>query len=177
MTLYVRSAAEPEQVINMVRREIGSVGPQVLVAGVRTGQQIIDGSLFQPRMAVILMATFGSVALCLACLGLYGILAFAVEERRREIGVRMALGASKGSVLKLIVKQGMALVALGLAIGLAAALMSGRAVRAMLYNVAPTDPVSLVAATVLLCGVALGACYLPARRAAGVHPLNALRHE
>jgi putative ABC transport system permease protein len=176
MTLYVRSTVGPEQVINVVRREINTVGPQVLVAGVRTGQQIIDGSLFQPRMAAILMATFGIVALFLACIGLYGLLAFAVEERRREIGVRMALGASKGSVLKLIVKQGMALVAVGLLVGLATALMTGRAVRAMLYNVAPTDPVSLVVATVLLGGVALVACYMPARRAASVDPLNALRH-
>jgi putative ABC transport system permease protein len=128
-------------------------------------------------MAVVLMATFGVIAMILACIGLYGILASAVEERRREIGVRMALGASNGRVLKLIVKQGMTLVAAGLVIGLAAALMTARAVRAMLYNVAPTDPVSLVAATVLLCGVALAACYMPARRATGVDPVNVLRHE
>ena len=177
MTLYVRSTVKPEQMINVVRREINTVGPQVLVAGVRTGLQVIDGSLFQPRMAVILMGTFGITALILASIGLYGILAFAVEERRREIGVRMALGASTGSVLKLIVRQGMTLVAAGLLIGLTAALMTGRAVRAMLYNVAPTDPVSFVVATVLLCAVAIAACYLPARRATGVDPLNALRHE
>jgi len=177
MILYVRSAVPPEQVVNAVRREINAVGPQVLVAGVRTGRQVIDGSLFQPRVAVILLGAFGITALILACIGLYGILTFAIQERRREIGVRMALGASKGSVLKLIVKQGMSLVGVGLLIGLAAALMTGRAIRAMLYNVAPTDPASLVVATVLLCGVALTACYMPARRATGVDPLNALRHE
>jgi macrolide transport system ATP-binding/permease protein len=177
MTLYVRSAVQPEQVVNAVRREINAIGPEVLVAGVRTGQQVVDGSLFQPRMAVILLGAFGLTALILACIGLYGILTFAIQERRREIGLRMALGASKRNVLKLVVKQGMTLVGAGLLIGLAAALMTGRAVRAMLYNVAPTDPASLVLATVLLCGVALAACYVPARRAAGVDPLNALRHE
>jgi putative ABC transport system permease protein len=177
MTLYVRTAAQPEQVVNAVRREINAVGPQVLVAGVRTGQQVVDGSLFQPRMAVILLGAFGIIALMLACIGLYGILTFAIQERRREIGVRMALGASTGRVLTLIVKQGMALVGVGLLIGLAAALIAGRAIRAMLYNVAPADPASLVVATVLLCGVALTACYMPARRATGIDPLDALRQE
>jgi ABC-type antimicrobial peptide transport system permease subunit len=144
---------------------------------VRTGQQIIDGSLFQPRMAVILLGAFGITALILACVGLYGILTFAIQERRRAIGVRMALGASKGSVLRLIVREGMTVVGVGLLIGLAAALITGRAIGAMLYNVAPTDPASLLVAAALLCGVALAACYMPARRATGVDPLNALRHE
>jgi ABC-type antimicrobial peptide transport system permease subunit len=177
MILYVRSAVEPEQIVNAVRREINTIGPQVLVTAVRTGRQVVDGSLFQPRMAVVFLGVFGVIALILACIGLYGMLTFAVEQRRREIGVRMALGATKESVLTLIVKQGMALLAAGLLIGLAAALMAGRAVRAMLYNVAPTDPVSLAAAAVLLAGVAFVACYLPARRATSVDPLDALRHE
>jgi predicted permease len=177
MTLYVRSAVAPEQVINGVRREINTVGRPVLVAGVRTGPQVIDGSLFQPRMAVVLIATFGIIGMVLACIGLYGILTFAIEQRRREIGMRMALGAGEGTVLKLIMKEGMTLVAVGLLIGLTSALITGRAVRALLYNVAPTDPVSLVVPTVLLCGVALVACYMPARRATRVDPLKALRHE
>jgi predicted permease len=175
MTLYVRSAVPPEQVVNTVRGEIDAAGPNVLVTGVRTGRQVIDGSLFQARIGVALLGAFGILALILASIGLYGILAYAVRRRHREIGLRMALGASKGSVLRQIVKEGMSLVVTGMLIGLAAALMAGRVLRAMLYNVAPTDPVSLVAATGVLCGVALLACYLPARRATTVDPLDALR--
>src|ERR671931_5867 len=103
-----------------------AVGTQVLVSGIRTGQQIVDGSLFQARIGVALLSVFGILALGLASIGLYGILAYAVHQRQREIGLRMALGASQPSVLRMIVKQGMSLVAIGMAIGFGAALLVGR---------------------------------------------------
>jgi predicted permease len=175
MTLYVRSKREPEQILIPVGREIAAAGPQVLMSGARTGQQIIDGGLFQARIGVALLSAFGLLALGLASIGLYGILAYAVNQRHREIGLRMALGASQPSVLRLILKQGMSLVLMGVLIGLTAAILVGRLLRRMLYGVDASDPVSLVGAALMLLGVALLACYLPARRATRVDPLVALR--
>jgi ABC-type antimicrobial peptide transport system permease subunit len=151
------------------------VGPHVLVSGIRTGQQVIDGSLFQARMGVALLSVFGLLALGLASIGLYGILAYAVTQRQQEIGLRMALGASRPSVLRLILKQGMSLVGVGMAIGLVAALVVGRLLGRMLYGVGASDPVSVIVAAVVLGVVALIACYLPARWATRVDPLVALR--
>jgi putative ABC transport system permease protein len=175
MTLYVRTRAEPEQIVSSVRREITALGPQVLVSGIRTGQQVIDGSLFQARIGVTLLSVFGLLALGLASIGLYGILAHGVSQRQREIGLRMALGASRPSVLRLILKHGLSLVLAGVLIGFAAALLAGRLLSRMLYGVGATDPLSLAAAAFVLGGVALVACYLPARWAARVDPLVALR--
>jgi predicted permease len=175
MTLYVRSQSDPARMVNLVRREIETVGPHVLVSGIRTGQQVIDGSLFQARMGVALLSVFGLLALGLASIGLYGILAYAVTQRQQEIGLRMALGASRPSVLRLILTQGMSLVGVGMAIGLVAALVVGRLLGRMLYGVGASDPVSVIVAAVVLGVVALIACYLPARWATRVDPLVALR--
>jgi hypothetical protein len=175
MTLYVRSPGNPAHVVDAVLRQIAAVDPRVLVTAVRTGRDIIDGSLFQARLGVALLAALGILGLVLASMGLYGILAYAVNQRHREIGLRMALGASRGSVLRLIVKQGMALVAAGVAIGWLGSLAAGRLLRAMLYGVAPGDPVSVLAAAALLCSVALAACCVPARWATHIDPLQALR--
>jgi putative ABC transport system permease protein len=175
MTLYVRSKEDPAQIVSAVGREINAAGPHVLVSGVRTGQQVINGSLFQARIGVALLSVFGLVALGLASIGLYGILAYAVNQRQREIGLRMALGASQPTVLRLVLKQGMSLVLIGMAVGFAAALLVGRALSAILFGVGPSDPISLAAAALVLGGVALVACYLPARWATRVDPLVALR--
>jgi predicted permease len=175
MTLYVRSQGDPAQMVNSVGREISAAGPQVLVSGIRTGQQVVDGSLFQARIGVALLSVFGLLALGLASIGLYGILAYAVHQRQREIGLRMALGASQSTVLRMMVKQGMSLVVIGVAIGFAAALLVGRVLSRMLYGVEGADPVSLAGAAFVLGAVALVACYLPARRATRVDPLAALR--
>lgn len=175
MTLYVRSTGDPAQMVNAVRREIHSAGPQVMVSGVRTGQQVIDGSLFQARAGVALLSVFGLLALGLASIGLYGILAYAVNQRQREIGLRMALGASQPSVLRMVVKQGMSLVVTGMTIGFGAALLVGRLLNRMLFGVGAGDLVSLLGAALVLGAVALVACYLPARRATRVDPLVALR--
>jgi putative ABC transport system permease protein len=175
MTLYVRSEADPAQIVSSIGREINAAGPQVLVNGVRTGQQVIDGSLFQARIGVALLSVFGLLALGLASIGLYGILAYAVNQRQREIGLRMALGATQSSVLRLVLNQGMSLVLIGVVIGFAAAVLVGRLLSSMLYGVGASDPISLAAAGFVLGAVALVACYLPARWATRVDPLVALR--
>lgn len=175
MALYVRSIGDPGQTVNAVRGEIQTVGPQVMLSGVRTGEQVVDGSLFRARVGVTLLSVFVLLALGLASIGLYGILAYAVNQRQREIGLRMALGASRRSVLRMVVRQGMSLVVIGMAIGVAAALLVGRLLSGMLFGVGASDPVSLIGATVLLGAIALAACYLPARWATRVDPLVALR--
>jgi len=175
MTLYVRSKGEPAQILIPVGREVNAAGPQVLLSGTRTGEQIIDGGLFQARIGVGLLSVFGFLALGLASIGLYGILAYAVSQRKREIGLRMALGATQPSVLRLILMQGMSLVVTGVLIGCAAAFAVGRLLSRMLYGVSASDPISLTGAALMLLGVAFVACYLPARWATRVDPLTALR--
>jgi predicted permease len=175
MALYVRSRENPQQIMLPVEREIHAVAPQIVISSPRTGREIIDGGLFGPRMGVALLSVFGLLALGLANIGLYGILAYSVNQRKREIGLRMALGAAQASVLRLILKQGMSLVITGVLIGFAAALLVGRLISRMLYGVSASDPVSVAAAAVVLLAVALLACYLPARRASRVDPLVALR--
>jgi macrolide transport system ATP-binding/permease protein len=175
MTLYVRSKSDPRQMLMPVQHEARAAGPQVLVSSVRTGREIVDGGLFQAKMGVALLTVFGLLALGLACIGLYGIMAYSVSQRRREIGLRMALGAAQSTVLRLILKQGMSLVLTGVLIGFAAAMVVGRLLSRMLYGVGASDPISVAGAALVLLAVALLACYLPARWASRVDPLVALR--
>jgi predicted permease len=175
MALYVRTKGDPLQQIAPVEREIHAAGPQTVVTMPRTGRQIVDGGLFSARMGVAMLSVFGLLALGLASIGLYGILAYAAARRQREIGLRMALGASRISVLRLVLGQGMSLVLAGIVIGFAASLATGRILSPMLYGVRGTDPLSMGAAASILVAVALVACYLPARWATRVDPLMALR--
>jgi predicted permease len=175
MTLYVRSKGDPGQVLIPVQREVRAAGPGLLVNDARVGRTIIDQALFQAKMGVALLSAFGLLALVLASVGLYGIIAYGVSRRTREIGVRMALGAAQSNVLRLILKQGMGLVTTGMMIGLGAALAAGRLLAPILFGVSATDPLSIVGAAVVLFVVALAACYLPARSASRLDPLAALR--
>jgi len=175
MTFYVRSKGDPRQVVKAVQREVSAAGPRILVTSIRTGREIVDGGLFQAKMGVTLLSVFGLLALGLASIGLYGILAYSVNQRKREIGLRMALGATRVSVLGLILKQGMSLVVTGVLIGLIASLLVGRLLSGMLYGVSSGDPVSVAGAAIMLLAIALLACYLPARWASRVDPLVALR--
>jgi macrolide transport system ATP-binding/permease protein len=152
------------------------VAPRVSVDDARTGSKIMDQGLFGAKIAVALLAIFGLLALGLASIGLYGIMAYSVTRRRREIGLRMALGAAQSSVLRLILKQGMSLVLTGVVIGLVAALLIGRLLTRLLFGIGASDPASVASAAAVLLLVALFACYLPARSASRVDPLVAL-HE
>ena len=174
MTLFVRTYGEPRGVLVPVEREIRAAGPGV-VLDARTGAEIVNGGLFGARVAVALLTIFGLLALGLASIGLYGILAYSVDRRRREIGVRMALGAGSPAVMRLVMREGMSLVLIGVAAGYILSLPAGRFLRKMLYGVGASDASSVAAAVVTLGVVALLACALPARRATRVDPLAALR--
>ena len=137
----------------------------------------VSNSLYAARMGAILLGVFGGLALLLASIGLYGVMAFAVARRTRELGIRVALGARPGDVFKMVLRQGMTLVIVGLAVGLSAAMMVTRLLASFLYGVSTTDALTFTAIPVLLTLVALLACYLPARRATKVEPLIALRYE
>jgi ABC-type antimicrobial peptide transport system permease subunit len=175
MTLYVRSAADPTSILNEVQREVRSVGPQLEVSDIRTGDKIINQVLFIQKIGVGLLGVFGLLALALASVGLYGIMAYSVHRRQREIGVRMAMGAEQGAVLSLILRRGMKLVGTGIAIGLVASLLIARVLSRMLYGLSPADPISLAGASIVLILVAFVACYIPARMASRLDPMAALR--
>jgi predicted permease len=177
MTLYVRSQGDPQQVLTPVQREMRADGPGIMVNDIRTGRMIVDAGLFQAKIGVTLLSVCGLLALGLASVGLYGIMAYSVNRRTREIGLRMALGAARGSVLGLILKQGMSLVGAGVLIGFAAALAIGRLLTRVLYGVSASDPLSVAGAASVLLLVALLACYVPARWASRLDPLAALRQD
>jgi putative ABC transport system permease protein len=177
MTLFVRATRDPETVAGAVRGEVGRIDPDVPVYRVETMEQVVSNELAQPRFSSLLLAAFAGLALTLASVGIYGLVAYTVSRRTREIGLRMALGARAADVLRLVVAQGMALVAIGLGVGLAAALALGRLLASQLYAVSASDPATFAIVAVLLLGVTLAASWIPARRATRVDPLVALRYD
>ena len=176
MILYIRTERDPSPTLAAVQSEIRTLDPGLPVDDIRTGTKVIDQALWGAKIGVGLLGVFGLLALSLASVGLYGIMAYSVNQRRREIGVRMALGASEGSVSLLVLRQGMTVVLSGVALGEGLAVLVGRALSRFLYGVAGSDFLSLGAASLLLLVVAFLACYLPARGASRVDPLVAL-HE
>jgi predicted permease len=176
MVLYVRTEHDPSQMIPTVQSEIRNIDPALPIDDIRTGTKVIEQALWGAKMGVGLLGVFGFLALGLASIGLYGIMAYSVNQRRREIGIRMALGAGQASVLRLILRQGMMLVICGVGIGLMLSILLGRVLSKFLYGVGASDPASLTGASLVLLIVALLASYLPARRASQVDPLIAL-HE
>jgi ABC-type antimicrobial peptide transport system permease subunit len=163
--------------MNEIRQAVWSVSPNLPLADVRTLNDYYTRSMASTSFTLVMLAAAGSMALFLGIVGLYGVIAYSVAQRRREIGIRMALGAGKSAVLKMVVSQGIKLALIGVAIGLAGALGLTRFLSGLLYGVKPGDPLTLVAVSALLMAVAFLASYIPARQAAKVDPLVALRHD
>jgi putative ABC transport system permease protein len=177
MDVVVRTDGSPEALLPSIRQRIHEMDAGLALANVNTMDQLLSNSAAQPRLNTFLLTAFASVALLIAAIGIYGVLAYSVNQRTREIGLRMALGATPRSVLQLIVSQGMKVVLIGVAIGLIGGLALGRAVSSLVFGVPVRDPVTFSLVAVVLTAVALAACAIPARRAARVDPMVALREE
>ena len=175
VVLYVRTNADPAPVLATVQREMRDIDPRLDVGDARTAGKVIDQALFGATMGGGLLGVFGLIALGLASLGMYGVMAYSVSLRRREMGVRLALGADPKTVLTLVLRDGLTLVSIGLVVGALGALALGVTISRFLHGVSPADPASFVSASAVLLAVAGLACYLPARRASRVDPLTVLR--
>jgi predicted permease len=177
MAVVARSAGDPVALVPAMRRELRAMNPQLPLEEVRTLAAVLDASLAQRRFGMLLLGFFAASALALVVIGLYGVIAYGVAQRIHEIGVRSALGASRRDVFRLIVGEGARVTGLGVAIGLAGALALARVLESVLYGVSAVDPVALGGVTLLLVTIALAASGIPARRAMGVEPVEALRGE
>jgi predicted permease len=175
--LVVRTNGNPESVLGAVRAELHSLDPNLPLFDVKTLTEHMRFALFPARIAATVLGVFGLVALVLAAIGIYGITSYAVAQRTREIGIRMALGAQLSDVMKLILTHGVKLTVIGVCLGLLGAYLVTRAITSVLYGVSATDPLTFAGVSVLLIAVALIACYVPARRATRVDPLVALHYE
>ena len=177
MRIALRTKADPASMTASIREAIHSLDPDLPLAKVATLTTLVDDSLSQPRFAMLLLASFGVLALLLASIGMYAVISYSVMQRTQEIGIRMALGAERRNVFAMVLSQGARLAGLGIAIGLLTALGLTRVMASFLFGVQPTDPLTFVVVSLLLVGTALLACYLPASRATRVDPMIALRHE
>lgn len=181
MNLVVRSDLPPESVAAAVRKEIWARDATLPLANLRTMEQVLSDSLTGPRFLTLLLAIFGVLALALAAVGTYGVMSYSVAERTNEIGIRMALGAGTGSVLRMVMGQGLKLIAIGLALGVLLAFglvkLLSSVLFGLLFDVGGTDLITFSTVPVVLVLVALAACYLPARRAMSIDPVEALRYE
>jgi putative ABC transport system permease protein len=177
MALVVRTSPDPQSLEGSVRAQVQALDRDQPVFDVMTMDDLRSVGLLGWRLGSTLMTAFAGFALALAALGLFGVIAYAVNERTNEIGIRMALGARPQEIFRLIVGQGMKLALIGLLVGLPLALGMGRAVGGLLYGVAPDDFATFVGVAAILASVAFAACYLPARRAMRTHPTAALKYE
>ena len=177
MDVVVRTNMSPESLLPAVRQKVREIDSELALANVRTMDEWLSNSAAQPRLNTVLLSTFAAMALLIAGLGIYGVLAYSVNQRTREIGVRMALGSTRNAVLRMIVAEGMTVVAAGIAIGVIGGLALGRAVASLVYGVTVHDPATFAAVVTVLSAVSLSACVIPARRAARVDPMVALRSE
>jgi ABC-type antimicrobial peptide transport system permease subunit len=170
----LRTAQEPESITAAVRREVAAIDPEVPFYGVRTLQDRVDSALVDRRTPTLLASGFAAVALFLAAIGIYGVLAYQVAQRRREIGIRMALGAASPRIFRLVLSEGALIVGMGSAFGLLGAFLLRRVIETQLYQVGALDPRVLAGVGLVLVAVALVACVLPARRASKTDPVIAL---
>ena len=177
MNVVLRTTQDPTSVTASAREAIHSIDADLPLSNVRTLATIVSHSMTEPLFAALLLAAFGGLALLLATIGMYGVISYSVAQRTQEIGIRMVLGARPRNVFRMVLGQGARLALLGITIGVVAALAVTRVMNSFLYGVGATDPLTFATVSLLLLGIALVACYIPARRATKVHPMVALRHE
>ena len=177
VTFIMRSGISNDQLVPLLRKAVDEVDPSQAISFVRTVKEWAIFQLLPQRVYALLLGIFGSIAVLLAVVGIYGIMAHSVSQRTGEIGVRVALGASSGSILGLVLRRGVILITIGIVIGIAASLALTRVMQAVLFGVGATDPLTFIGALVGLAFAALLACYLPARKALKVDPIVALRYE
>jgi putative ABC transport system permease protein len=175
MNLLVRTVVPPQNMVQGVRAQVAAIDPDQPVTSIQTVDELMDGSRAQPRFTMLLLSVFSATALLLAVIGIYGVLAYSVAQRRQELGIRLALGAERAHIVRLVVGQGMVLAIVGIAIGLLAAFVLSQFMSSQLYKVGTHDLTAFVAAPLVFLCVALIASYLPARRATRVDPTEALR--
>lgn len=176
MGLAIRTDGDPAVMASVVRREILKLDPEQPISNVRTMEQVLSDSLMLRRVSMLMLSVFAGLALTLATVGIYGLTAYSVARRTHEIGLRAALGASQGQILRLVVIRGLATSLIGAAIGLAAAFELSGALSGMLFGVGATDPLVFASVPLLLVGISVLACYIPAAKAARIDPLAALRY-
>jgi ABC-type antimicrobial peptide transport system permease subunit len=177
MTLFVRTARSADEFVPALRAKLKEIDPTIFMYDAGSLEKAVGSSFDNRRFVMLLLAAFAALALFLSSLGIYGVLAYDVSQRTREIGVRGAIGASQGQIVGLILKQGVWKAGFGIVIGLIGAVLLSRTMTSMLFNVKPTDPLVYAAVSLVLIAVALLASYLPARRASKIDPLVALRDE
>jgi putative ABC transport system permease protein len=177
MTVVVRTATDPNALLPAMRSLVSSMDKDLPVRQVKTLEQYVSGSISAPRFEALLLGIFAALAFVLTTIGLYGVISYSVVQRTREMGIRIALGAQRGSISRMVVREGALLTLIGVGAGLMASLFAVRLIRGLLYGIGATDPVTFVAVPLLLMAVALLASYLPARRAMRVDPLVALRYQ
>jgi len=175
--LLVRTALDPLSISKLMREAVYEIDSDTAIDRVQTLEQVRSDAVASPRLTAILLGMFAGLALLITAAGIAGVMALSVNQRTHELGVRMALGASPGKVLRMVMRQGMAFVLIGLTAGLAGALLLGRLMSALLFGVAPTDPITFAGVGVVLIGVAAAACFIPARRVTSIDPMLALRSE
>jgi len=177
MFIVIRMNADPKVVAPAFRSTVRSMDANLPVSDIRTMNELLSKSVAQPRFRTLILGVFAAVALLLAVVGIFGVMSYLVGRRTRELGLRMALGATHQNVLRMILREGLSVVLIGIGLGLVEALLLARWIKSLLFGIAPADPVTFLSVGILLTLVALAACYIPARRAVRVDPMVALRHE
>jgi putative ABC transport system permease protein len=177
LTLVARTTGDPAALAPLVRDAVRALDKNIVLSEVQTMDQVVAEATAEPRFYVLLLGGFAAVALILAAVGIYGVMSYSVSRRTQEIGIRIALGAQTGDVVKMVVRQGSLLALVGVGVGLMVALALTRLMSGLLYGIQPSDPITFVAVALGLSAVAIVACYVPARRAARVDPMIALRYE
>jgi len=177
MSLVVRANTDPQLLVDAVRKEVKRLDPALAVADLKLLDQIVDTSVATPRFAFVLVGLFAGLAILLAVIGTYGVISYSVSQRSSEFGLRMALGAQRWDVLRLVLTQAVKLVLAGTALGVILALALARLLRSLIYDVSPSDPLTFTAVGFMVIIVAMLACYIPAQRATETDPMIALRAE